>query len=315
MMILTLVVPCFNEEQVLPLTSSSLCSLLMKLVGKGKVSKESRIYFVDDGSKDKTWQLIKSLSSQNMWIRGIKLSRNYGHQNALLAGLFSVDGDVVITIDADLQDDLDAIEDMVDEYLQGSEIVYGVRSNRESDSFLKRYTAENFYKILRLLGVDVVYNHADYRLLSRRAIEALKEYREIGLYIRGIIPLIGFRSSSVYYKRSSRAAGESKYPLLKALSLAWEGMTSMSIMPLRFVTLIGIIVFATSIIFAAIVLYLRFFSNKAIPGWTSIILPIFIIGGIQILCIGIIGEYLGKIFQEVKARPRYLIEEQTLSMN
>ena len=309
MLELSLVMPCFNEEDALVLSCDLLTRKLKELVEKEKISKESRIYLIDDGSRDNTWALIESLSKNNNLIRGIKLSRNFGHQSALIAGLFSAQGDVVITIDADLQDDINAIEHMLDEHLKGSEIVYGVRENRESDSFAKRFFAETFYKILAVLGVDIIHNHADYRLMSRRAIQALMEYKEVNLYVRGIVPLIGFRASSVGYSRSARIAGHTKYTPFKMLSLAWEGVTSTSIAPLRLVTLVGASVFIASLLLSVIVLILRF-TDHVVPGWTSIVLPILIIGGIQILCIGIIGEYLGKVYKEVKSRPRYLIEKK-----
>jgi polyisoprenyl-phosphate glycosyltransferase len=311
MIVLSVVVPCYNEQEVLPDTGDQLLGLLRTLTDAGKISPHSRIYFVDDGSRDKTWSLIEALSRKTPSVCGIKLSRNRGHQSALLAGLFTAAGDAIVTIDADLQDDIGAIGRMVDEHLAGSDIVYGVRDDRTADSFLKRFTAETFYKVLRTLGVEVIYNHADYRLMSRRAIEALKEYREVNLYVRGMIPLIGFRSSIVSYKRGIRAAGESKYPLSKMISLAWEGVTSMSVVPLRFVTSAGIIVFVLSIFLSLAVLAVRLYTDRAIPGWASTVLPIYLLGGVQLLCIGILGEYLGKVYKEVKSRPRYTIEADT----
>jgi glycosyltransferase involved in cell wall biosynthesis len=240
---------------------------------------------------------------------GIKLSRNRGHQNALLAGMFSAEGDMIVSIDADLQDDIDAIRAMVEKYLEGCEVVYGVRKRRRTDSFFKRFTAETFYRLLAFLGAQTIYNHADYRLLSRRAIEALKEFREVNLFLRGIIPLIGFESAVVYYDRNARFAGESKYPLRKMIALALDAVTSFSVVPLRFITLIGFGVFFLTACMIVFILWVRFFTDLAIPGWASTLLPIYLLGGIQILCLGVIGEYLGKLYAESKARPRYLIEQ------
>ena len=306
---LSIVVPCYNEYEVLQQTNTSLSLLLSHLIAEGKIADSSCIYYVDDGSKDGTWSIIEKFSCESKYISGIKLSRNMGHQNAVLAGLLSVNGDFVISIDADLQDDVGAIELMIDACNEGSEIVYGVREDRATDTKFKRYTAEVFYALLARLGVDVVHNHADYRLMTRKAIEALKEYREVNLFLRGMVPLIGFKSSVVHYKRGPRFAGESKYPIKNMLSLAWEGVTSMSIVPLRFVTVTGAIVFLLSILLSLSVVGVRLFTNQALPGWASTVLPIYLLGGIQILCIGIIGEYLGKVYKEVKARPRFLIEQ------
>jgi glycosyltransferase involved in cell wall biosynthesis len=310
MKILSVVVPCYNEEAVLRQTNSSMLALIARLVDAGKIADTSCIYYVDDGSKDGTWSLIEIFARESKHVAGLKLSRNRGHQNALLAGLFNVPGDLVVSIDADLQDDLDAIEYMIDAHIDGCEIVYGVRDDRTTDTPFKRFTAEAFYGLLARLGVDVVHNHADYRLMTRRAIEALKDYREVNLFLRGIIPLIGFKSSVVHYKRGLRYAGDSKYPLKKMLSLAWEGVTSMSIVPLRLVTATGAIVFALTVLISLCVVGIRLFTNQALPGWTSTVLPIYLLGGIQILCIGILGEYLGKVYQEVKARPRFVIERK-----
>lgn len=311
MITLSIVVPCYNEEDALPKTNESILAFIQKLVSEGKVSDESRIYYVDDGSKDKTWDHIEGYSRNSEHVEGIKLSRNCGHQNALLAGLFSVPGDAVISIDADLQDDIGAIELMTEEFLSGIDVVYGVRIDRTTDSFFKRVTADLYYRILRNLGVDVVHNHADYRLMSRRAIEALKGFSEVNIYVRGLIPLVGFRSSLVFYKRESRVAGESKYPFRKMLSLAWEGVTSMSIVPLRFVTAIGVLVFAASMLLSLSIVAVKLFTDRALPGWASTVLPIYLLGGMQIFCVGILGEYMGKIYLEVKSRPRYIIEKIT----
>jgi glycosyltransferase involved in cell wall biosynthesis len=306
---LSIVLPCYNEEEVLLETSSRMLSLLSLLTEKEKISKESLIYFVDDGSKDRTWHIIEELASKNANIKGIKLSRNRGHQNALLAGLFTAEGDALVSIDADLQDDVEAIEQMVDEYNSGSEIVYGVREERKTDTAFKRITAEGFYKVMHLMGVDIVFNHADYRLLSRNVVEHLKEYKEVNLFLRAMVPLVGFKSSNVYYERAERFAGESKYPLKKMLSFAWDGITSFSIMPLRFITATGFILFIVTILMTAWILGTKLFTDNAIPGWASTVLPIYFIGGVQVLSIGIVGEYIGKIYMETKGRPRFIIEK------
>lgn len=311
MITLSIVVPCYNEEAALPKTNDSLLAFISKLILENKVSRESRIYYVDDGSKDNTWSYIERYASNSEYVEGIKLSRNCGHQNALLAGLFSVPGDAVISIDADLQDDISAIEKMTEEFLSGVDVVYGVRIDRSTDSFFKRFTAAMYYRILRSLGVEVIDNHADYRLMSRRAIEALKEFPEVNVYVRGLIPLVGFRSSLVFYKREPRIAGESKYPFRKMLSLAWQGVTSMSIVPLRIVTATGIMVFAVSMLLSLFIVSVKLFTDRALPGWASTVLPIYLLGGVQILCVGILGEYMGKIYLEVKSRPRYTIEKIT----
>jgi polyisoprenyl-phosphate glycosyltransferase len=311
MITLSIVVPCYNEEDALPKTNDSLIAFMRKLILENKVSNESRIYYVDDGSKDRTWDRIEGYSQDSEYVEGIKLSRNCGHQNALLAGLFSVPGDAVISIDADLQDDVSAMELMTAEFLSGVDVVCGVRIDRTADSFFKRFTANLYYKILRALGVEVIHNHADYRLMSRRAIDALREFPEVNVYVRGLIPLVGFRCSLVFYKREPRAAGESKYPFRKMLSLAWQGVTSMSIVPLRFVTAAGVMVFAFSMLLSLFVVSVKLFTDRALPGWASTVLPIYLLGGVQILSIGILGEYLGKVYLEVKSRPRYTIEKIT----
>lgn len=305
---LAIVIPCYNEEEVLPETAKRLLELLGRLIGSGKIEDASRIYFVDDGSRDRTWSVITDLSASDAHFAGIKLSRNRGHQNALIAGLFTADGDAIVSIDADLQDDIEAIEQMVDRHLEGAEVVFGVRKQRTTDDAFKRITAESFYKILHALGAESVYNHADYRLLSRRAVEALKQFKEVNLYLRGIIPLLGFRSAIVYYDRGLRFAGESKYPLKKMIALALDAITSFSVVPLRFITLLGFVIFGGSMLVTAWALWVRFFSDQAVPGWTSIVLPMYFLGGIQLFCIGMLGEYLGKLYAEAKARPRYLIE-------
>lgn len=307
---LSIVIPCYNEEEVLHETSQKLVDLLRSLIEKEKIDIQSQICFVDDGSIDNTWQIIEELSSKYSSITGIKLSRNRGHQNALLAGLFSVEGDIVISMDADLQDDITIIEDMIDLYVKDNEIVYGVRRERKTDSTFKRVTAEGFYKLMYIMGVDIVYNHADYRLMSRRAIEHLKEFKEVNLFLRAMVPLMGFKSENVYYDRAERFAGESKYPLKKMLSFAWDGITSFSVMPLRFISAIGFLIFTLTLIMSIWVLGVKLFSDVAVPGWASTVLPIYFIGGVQLLSIGIVGEYIGKIYMETKERPRFIIEKR-----
>lgn len=306
---LSIVVPCYNEEDVLVYTNEQLMALLNRLMVLRKINETSCVYYVDDGSMDRTWQIIDKFTQENNNVGGLKLSRNRGHQYALLAGLLTVPGDVLVSMDADLQDDIGAIEKMIDAHAGGHDIVYGVRDDRSSDTFFKRRSAEYFYRVMSFLGVDMIHNHADYRLMSRRAIDALHCYREVNLFLRGIIPLVGFESSIVYYKRSERIAGESKYSLRRMLSLAWEGITSMSVVPLRMVTAMGAFVFIFTVLMSLFVVATRLFTNKALPGWASIVLPIYLLGGIQILCIGILGEYLGKIYKEVKSRPRFIIEK------
>ena len=301
-------VPCFDEEQVLPETARRLETVIVELKARGKMAAASSVYFIDDGSRDRTWAVVESLACAHGFVRGIKLSRNRGHQNALLAGLFAAEGDVVISIDADLQDDVAAIEAMLDAHAAGNEIVYGVRKSRDNDTLFKRGTAKGFYSLLHRMGVEAISNHADYRLMSRRAIEALREFREVNLYLRGIIPQLGFASSIVHYDRGDRFAGETKYPLGKMLSLAWQGVTSFSAVPLRLITGIGLVVSLGSFAVTLWALYIRIFTSGAVPGWASTVLPIYFLGGIQLLCIGIIGEYLAKIYMETKGRPRYVIE-------
>ena len=306
---LTIVVPCYDEEQALPETALRLTVLLERLRKDGCIAVNSRIMFVDDGSRDRTWQLIEALSREDGRIGGIKLSRNRGHQNALLAGLFTADGDVLVSVDADLQDDIEIIEDMLKQHAQGAHVVYGVRDNRASDGVFKRATAQGFYRMLRGLGVESVYNHADFRLLSRRAVDALKDFGEVNLFLRGIVPLIGFRSSVVYYVRTERVAGVSKYPLHKMMALALDAVTSFSVVPLRVISVLGVLVFLFSAGMGIWTLWVRLFTERAVPGWTSTLLPIYALGGLQILCVGILGEYMGKVYQETKRRPRYIIEK------
>lgn len=306
---LSVVVPCYNEEEVLPETVKALLALLENLRAKQLIEAESRIYFVDDGSRDDTWRLIEQYHQEHPAIHGIKLSRNRGHQNALLAGLFTAEGEVLVSIDADLQDDVSVIESMLLEHQKGSEIVYGVRKERDSDTFFKRFSAEMFYKVMRILGAETVYNHADFRLMGRRSIEALKQFGEVNLFLRGLVPLIGYPSSCVYYDRKERFAGESKYPLKKMLSFAWNGITSLSSLPLRFISVLGFLVFFFSLMISVWALGVKLFTDDAIPGWTSTVLPIYVISGVQLLAIGVIGEYVGKMYLEIKQRPRYLIEK------
>ncbi len=306
---LSLVVPCYNEEKALPETGRRLDSLLDELVVRGKIETRSTVWFVDDGSRDRTWPLIESLAGSSQRFAGVKLARNRGHQFALLAGLLNADGDAVISLDADLQDDLGVIEQMIDEFARGNEIVYGVRSNREQDTWFKRWTAERYYGLLGLLGVSIVPNHADYRLMGRAALTALEEYREVNLFLRGIVPQLGFRSSKVYYQRQKRIAGETKYPLRKMLALAADGVTSFSAVPLRLIAGVGAIVFLFSVAMAAWVLVLRLFTERAVPGWASTALPIYALGGLQLLSLGVVGEYVAKAYMETKRRPRFLIEK------
>lgn len=306
---LSIVVPCFNEEAVLRETCSRLRALIDQLTEKGRISPGSEIVFVDDGSRDGTWQLIEEWSRASASIVGVKLSRNCGHQNALLAGLTTARGDAVITIDADLQDDENAVERMIDAFQQGSEVVYGVRARRTSDTWFKRVTAQTFYRGMAALGVQTVFDHADYRLLSRRAVKYLEQFEEVNLFLRGIVPLLGLRSSVVYYDRRSRFAGESKYPLRKMLEFAWNGVTSFSVAPLRAITLLGFLVSLGCAGLAGWALLVKLTSASAVPGWASTILPIYFLGGVQLFCAGVLGEYVGKIYMESKRRPRFLIEQ------
>ena len=307
--ILSIVVPCYNEEEMLPITIPRLLSLLDELVNKGKVSNKSYILFVNDGSKDKTWEILEEEHKKDKRVRAVKLAHNVGHQNALLSGLFTSveDSDMLVSIDADLQDDETKIEDMVDLCGGGADIVYGVRSSRESDSFFKRTTAQGYYKFLSSMGVDTVYNHADYRLMSKRAVKELAKYGEENVYLRGIVPLIGYNTAVVTYERKTREAGESKYPLKKMLALAFDGITSFSTKPISFIIGLGAIVLFICFI-AALYAFISYFVGDVEAGWTSTILSIWFLGGVQLVCIGIIGEYIGKIYKEVKKRPKYNIE-------
>lgn len=307
---LGIVVPCYNEEEVLPETCRRMTTLIDRLVSQGKIFDDSRVFFVDDGSKDRTWALIEKFASEDRHIAGIKLSRNRGHQHALIAGLFTAGGDALVSIDADLQDDVNAIEAMVDKFRSGAEIVYGVRKLRENDTAFKRFTAEGFYKLLAALGAESIYNHADYRLMSRRVIECLKQYAEVNLFLRSIVPLIGFKSDIVYYDRLARFAGKSKYPLKKMIAMALDAITSFSVVPLRLITFLGFFIFFGSMLVSLWALWVRIYVGDVVPGWTSIVLPMYFLGGVQLFCIGIIGEYLGKTYQEVKSRPLFFIEKE-----
>lgn len=309
--ILYLIVPCYNEERVLPVTSGQFLDELRKLIQLEKISSDSKILFVDDGSSDQTWEIIKQLAEEEKQFAGIRQSRNRGHQNAVLAGLMEVKecADITISIDCDGQDDIGAIGKMVDAYHDGSEIVYGVRSRRDTDTFFKRMTAECFYKVLNALGAEVVFNHADYRLISAKVLKEFANFREVNLFLRGLIPLVGFSSTSVYYERHERAAGESHYPLRKMLALAFDGITSLSIQPIHMITGAGVLIALLS--FCAIIWsFVQYYSGRTVAGWTSMTSISCLIGGLQLVCLGILGEYIGKIYLEVKARPRYIISEK-----
>lgn len=310
--ILYIVVPCYNEQEVLPITAVLFLEKIKSLISSGKVSEDSRIMLVNDGSRDNTWEIIKHLSREDSHFTGISLSRNRGHQNALLAGLIEAEPkcDITVSIDCDGQDDINAIDKMIDEYIGGADIVYGVRSSRKSDTWFKRTTAQGFYKFLNRMGVEVVYNHADYRLLSSRVIRELEGFKEVNIFLRGMVPLIGFKSTCVAYERHERIAGESHYPLKKMLALAFDGITSLSIKPIRFIASFGLLVAAVSFIFI-IWSFISFFTGNAVAGWASTVSIICFFSGIQLLSLGIIGEYIGKIYLETKRRPRYIISERT----
>ena len=313
--ILYIVIPCYNEEAVLPLTSGMFLDKLHSLTEQGKIHENSRILFVNDGSKDKTWKIICDLSRQDPHFQGIAQSRNRGHQNAVLAGLMEAKdrGDITISIDCDGQDDLNAMDAMVDAYLDGCDIVYGVRSSRDTDTFFKRFTAESYYKFLNKMGAEVVYNHADYRLMSARALREFAKFKEVNLFLRGMVPLVGFKSTAVYYERHERLAGESHYPLKKMLKLAFDGITSLSVKPIRLITAFGLVISLLSFI-GIIWALVTGLSGHAVAGWASTACIVCFIGGMQALFLGVIGEYIGKIYLEVKARPRYIIAERTEEM-
>lgn len=308
--ILYVVIPCYNEEKVLPITSKLFKEELEELKNKNKISAQSRILFVDDGSRDGTWEIISRLAASDMCYAGIRQSRNRGHQNAVLAGLMEVRhiADITISIDCDGQDDIRVMENMVDEYLTGAEVVYGVRSKRDTDTFFKKFTAQAFYRLLNAMGVEAVYNHADYRLVSAKVLREFAEFKEVNLFLRGLIPLVGFKSTCVYYERQERIAGESHYPFSKMLGLAFDGITSLSIKPIRMITGMGIIVSIIS--FAGIIwAVVNSLMERVIAGWTSTVCIVCFMGGVQLICLGVLGEYIGKIYLEVKARPRYIISE------
>lgn len=307
---LYLVIPCYNEEEVLPETAKRLKDKLSSLVQAGKIHPDSRIVFVNDGSCDKTWEIIQELHREDIVFSGINLSRNRGHQNALLAGLMTVKdhADMVISMDADLQDDINAVDAMVDKYLDGFDIVYGVRSSRAKDTFFKKATAEGFYKLMNVMGANTVFNHADYRLMSKRALDGLAEFGEVNLFLRGVVPMIGYPCDIVYYERGERFAGKSKYPFGKMLSFAIEGITSLSTKPIRMITGLGFFIFIVSI---GMLIYsiVRHFMGATIVGWTTLMVSVWAIGGLILLSLGVVGEYIGKIYLETKARPRFLIEQ------
>lgn len=307
--ILYLVIPCYNEEAVLHETAKQLLEKMNSMFERNMISRQSRIMFVNDGSRDKTWEIIEELHASNPIYSGVKLSRNKGHQNALLAGLMTAmeKADMTISLDADLQDDVDVIDQMVEKYYEGNDVVYGVRSARKTDTFFKKFTAQGFYKMMKAMGVEIVYNHADYRLMSRRALEGLSEFKEVNLFLRGIVPLIGYKSDVVTYERHERFAGESKYPLKKMLAFATDGITSFSIKPIRMITTCGIVIFGVSLLMLIYFLVVHFM-GRTVHGWTSTIVSIWAIGGLQLLAIGVVGEYIGKIYLEAKARPKFIIE-------
>lgn len=310
--VLYIVIPCYNEEQVLPITCSMFLEKIKSLVQKEKISDDSRVLFVNDGSKDKTWEIIKQLTKEDYHYKGISQSRNRGHQNAVLAGLMEAKDvcDITISIDCDGQDDINAMDAMVDAYLDGCEIVYGVRSRRDTDTFFKRFTAEGFYKVMSWMGAEVVFNHADYRLVSSRVLQEFANYKEVNIFLRGMFPLVGFKSTSVYYERHERIAGESHYPLSKMLALAFDGITSLSVRPLHLITGLGCGIAVLSfigVIWSVIVAL----TGHSVAGWASMTSIVCFIGGVQLICLGVLGEYIGKIYMEVKHRPRYIISERT----
>lgn len=306
---LYIVVPCYNEEAVLHETTKRLTDKLNRMVEAGLAAQDSRIMYVNDGSKDRTWEIIEELHRENPYVLGVKLSRNRGHQNALLAGLMTAKDmcDVTISMDADLQDDIEVLDEFMRKYKDGCDIVYGVRGNRDTDTGFKRNTAQAFYKILKFFGVDSVYNHADYRLMSKRALEGLSEFGEVNLFLRGIVPQIGYKTATVEYSRGERFAGESKYPLKKMISFAFDGITSFSIKPIRMISAVGLVIFVVSLVMLIYSLVVNALGNTA-TGWTSMIMSIWLLGGLQLLAIGIIGEYVGKAYMETKKRPKYIIE-------
>lgn len=309
---LYIVIPCYNEQAVLPITAPLFLNKITSLISKNKISQDSKVLFVNDGSKDDTWEIIKSLSNENIHYEGITLSRNRGHQNALLAGLMEAKDrcDITISIDCDGQDDINAMDEMVDNYINGAEIVYGVRSKRATDTFFKRFTAESFYKLIKWMGADIVYNHADYRLVSSKVLNEFANFKEVNIFLRGMFPLVGFKSTCVYYERNERIAGESHYPLKKMLALAFDGITSLSVKPIRLITGLGVCISVLSFLLIIYAL-VSFFSGNVVAGWSSSLIVTCFIGGIQLISLGVIGEYVGKIYMETKQRPKYIISEKT----
>ncbi len=309
---LYIVIPCYNEQEVLPVTAPMFLEKLNSLIKQGLCSEKSKVIFVNDGSKDDTWSIIQLLARENNKFEGISLTRNRGHQNALLAGLMWAKDrcDVTISIDCDGQDDINAMDEMLKNYHEGCHIVYGVRSKRESDTFFKRFTAESFYKFMKFMGVETVYNHADYRLMSKEALEALSQFKEVNLFLRGMVPMVGYKSTAVYYERSERLAGKSHYPFSKMLNLALNGITSLSVKPLRYITLVGFVMGGVSFFVMLYALWAKFFGDT-VTGWTSMVAVMCLISGIQLICLGVIGEYIGKIYSETKERPRFIIQETT----
>ncbi len=304
------VIPCYNEEEVIAETAKRLDDKLSRMMKSGLIHTDSKILYVDDGSRDRTWELITELSNTYDCMEGLKLAHNKGHQNAVLAGLMTAKeySDCAISLDADLQDDIEVLDDFVKKFQDGYDVVYGVREDRTTDSFFKKFTAQGFYKLMKVLGVEIVYNHADYRLMSKRALEALSEHKEVNLFLRGIIPTIGYKNTTVYYKRNERFAGESKYPLKKMLSFAFEGISSFSVKPLKMISSFGILISILSLL-ALLYVFISFFTGNTVSGWTATVASIWLLGGIQLLCMGVVGTYIGKIYSEVKGRPRYIIEE------
>lgn len=307
--VLYFVIPCYNEQEALPVTARIIKTKMQDLIANHQISENSHVVFINDGSKDTTWNIIQALYEENHLFRGIKLSRNYGHQNALLAGLMTVrqECDIVISMDADLQDDIHAVDAMLEKYQQGCEIVYGIRSDRETDTAFKKMTAQGYYKFMNAIGVELIYNHADYRLMSQRVLQELSGYEEVNLFLRGLVPMLGFQTGEVYYSRASRLQGESKYPLKKMLNFAFEGITSLSVKPIRMITSLGIGIFLISLIMLVYIL-VRHFQGYTVTGWTFLAVSVWGIGGLQLLGIGIVGEYIGKIYLETKHRPRYHLE-------
>ena len=309
---LGIVIPCYNEEEGLSETTKRLQVLLDEMIASGEIAKESFVCYVDDGSKDATWKLIESFQKESPLFKGIKLSRNFGHQNALIAGLMQLkdEADALISMDADLQDDINVVKEFVQKYKEGYDVVYGVREDRSKDTKFKRGTAEFFYKFQYFMGIETVHNHADYRLLSRKALDALAQFKEVDLFLRGIVPLLGFRSCSVYYARAERFAGETKYPLKKMIFFALDGIASFSIMPLRLITMVGFVLFMLSLLAIVWIAFEKLFFDSTVQGWASTMISIYLIGGIQIMSLGIIGEYVGRNFQQSKGRPRYIIDKE-----